>query len=84
MSKDCSSLIPGPTVGAMEEAQALAHPSPHVHTPTKPTAAKAKPIPATRTPVVCLDVLQVLNLQSWWRYKSVARATMGRDFSPAS
>ena len=84
-SRDRSSRASGPTLGAMEAAQNLAWPSPHVHMPTKPTAAKARPFPAAAAPVVCLDVPHVLNLQSWLRRcKSVAHTAAGRDFSPAS
>ena len=52
-------------MGAMEAAQTLAWPRPHSHMPTKPTAAKARHIAAVRASIVCLDVLKVLNLQSW-------------------
>ena len=84
-SQDCSSRVPGPTVGAMEAAQTLAWLTPHMYLPTDPTAAKARPLPAVGAPVVHLDVLQALNLQSQWRRsKSVAHAAKGRDFSPAS
>ena len=84
-SKDCSNHAPGPAVGAMEAAQTLAQPSPHVYAPTKPTAAKVRPVPATGAPVVHSDVPQVLNLQSHqWRYKSVVHTALERDFSSAS
>ena len=60
-------------------------PAPCMHMPTKPTAAKGRPIPAAGAPIVCLDVPQVLNSQSQWqRCKSVAHAAMGKDFSPVS
>lgn len=37
-------------------------------THSKPTAGKARPVPAVKVPVVHSDVLQVLSLQSrrWW------------------
>lgn len=56
----------------------------HVN-PLWPTAAKARPVPATGAPVVHLDVLQVLNLQSqWWRCKSEADIVTERHFGLAS
>lgn len=58
---------PGPTVGVMETAQILARPSSCMHAPTKPTAAKVRPLLASGVPAVSLDVLHVLNSQSWWR-----------------
>ena len=77
-SQDCSSCAPGSIVGAMEAAQTLAQ-------PTKPTTIKGRPVPPARAPTVPSDILQVLNLQSQWqRCKSMAHATVGRDFSPAS
>ena len=58
----------------MEAAQTLAWPSPYMHAPTKATAAKVRPISAAGAPVVCSDVPQALNLQSWWgRCKSVPK-----------
>lgn len=62
----------------------LARPSLYVYALTKPTDAKARPVPAAGLPVVCLDVLQALNLQSWQQWcKSMAHAAAARDFSPA-
>lgn len=58
---------PGPTVGVMETAQMLAWPSPRMHASTNRMAAKARPLPASGAPAVPLDVLHVLNSQSWWR-----------------
>ena len=55
---------PGPTVGVMETAQILARPSSCMHALTRPTAA---PLLASGVPAVSLDVLHVLNSQSWWR-----------------
>ena len=40
-------------------------PSLHVHTPTQPTTSKARPVPALGTPIVYLDVPQVLSIKSW-------------------
>ena len=83
-SQDCSRCAPGLAVGAVEAAQTLAGPSPHVYWPTTPTAAKARPIPATGAPVLRLVLPQALNLQSWQqRSKSVVHAAAGRDFSSA-
>ena len=62
-SQDCSSCAPGPAVGTMEAAQTLAWPNSHVYMPTKPIAAKARPIPDAGA-LVLWDVLQVLNLGS--------------------
>ena len=63
-SKDCSSHAPGPTVGTVEAAQTLAWSNSCMYIPTKPKAAKARPILAAGTFVVHSDVPQVLNLQS--------------------
>ena len=63
-SQDCGSHARGPAVGAMEAAQTLAWPNRHVYVPTKPTAAKARPISATEALVIHADILQALNLQS--------------------
>ena len=53
--------------------------------PTKPATANAGPPPALGAPVICLDVLQPLHLQSHQWYKS-AKITQsqgtGSDFSP--
>ena len=53
--------------------------------PTKPAAANAGPPPALGAPVICLDVLQPLHLESHQWYKS-AQITQsqgtGSDFSP--
>ena len=65
-SQDCSSHARGPTVGAVEAAQTLAWPHPHAYMPTKPTAAKARPVPA-KGALVLSDVLQVLNLGRFQR-----------------
>ena len=82
-SQDCSSCASGPAVGAIEAAQTLSWPSPRFHAPTKPTAAKAIPVPAMGAPIVRSDVSQALNLQSQ-RCKPAAHAAAGRDFSSAS
>ena len=80
-SRDCSSHSLGPTVGAMEAAQILAQPSSCVYMPTKPTAAKVRPVLAGGA-LVLLDVLQVLNLGSCqWGCDSTVHATVRRDFS---
>ena len=42
-SQDCSSCAPGPTVGAVETAQILAWPSPHVDVPTNPNLLQPDP-----------------------------------------
>ena len=63
-SQDCSSRAPGPTVGVMEASQTQAQPNSHVYMPTKPTAAKARCVPATGALVVCSNVPQVLHLHS--------------------
>ena len=65
-SQDHSPRTPGPALGAVEAAQILAWPSPHMHVPIKPTVAKARPVPAAGAPIVHSDVWQVLSLQSWW------------------
>ena len=84
-SQDCSSCAPGPTVGAVEAAQTLAWPNPHVYLPTKPTAAKASPVTAARAVVVLPDVSQALNLGSCqWRCNSAVHAAARRDFSSPS
>ena len=59
-----SSLAPGPTVGAMEAAQTLVWPNPHMYVHTEPIVAKAGPVPAARALVVLSDVSQALNLES--------------------
>ena len=85
VSQDCSSCTPGPAMGAMEAAQTLAWTNPCVYAPSKPIAAKARPVPATGAPVVRSDVPQALNSQSWQcRRKSVVCTVVGRDFSSAS
>lgn len=58
---------PGPTVGVMETAQTLARPSSCARALTRPAAAKVRPLLASGVPAVSLDVLHVLNSQSWWR-----------------
>lgn len=56
----------------------------HVN-PLWPTAAKASSVLATGVPVVHLDVLQVLHLQSrWWRCKSEVYIVTERHFGLAS
>ena len=80
-SQDCSRCAPGPAVGAMEAAQSLVWPNPHVYVPTKPIAAKARPV----TLVVYLDVSQVLNLRSRQRRcKSMVHTAVRRHFSSSS
>ena len=61
-SQDCSSCALGSAVEAMDAAQTLVWPNPHVYVPTKPTAAKARQVPAAGAPVFLSDVLQVLDL----------------------
>ena len=56
-SLDCSNHAPGPAVGVTKEAQILAWSNPYVYLLTKPTSAKARPIPH-------LDVPQALTSQS--------------------
>ena len=81
-SQNCISHAPGPVVGAMESAQTVACPHPHVYVPTEPTAPKARPIPVTRPLVVLSDVLQGLNLGSHQqRCNSAVHAAARRDFS---
>ena len=64
-------------MGAMDGAQTLAQL--HMHAPTKPTAAKARPAPAMGAPVAHLDVLQALSLQSWQQWpKPTDRTATGR------
>ena len=84
-TEDSSSRAPGPALGAMEAAQTLAWPSPHIYVPTKPTAAKARPVPAAGTLVVLSDILQALNLGSCqWRCNSAVCTAVKRDFSSSS
>ncbi|KAJ8781437.1 hypothetical protein J1605_007697 [Eschrichtius robustus] len=84
ISQDCSSRVPGPTVVAVEAAQILAWSNPRVYVPTKPTAAKARPVSATGA-LVHLDVPQLLSLQCRQRgCKSVVPAASRRDFSSSS
>ena len=84
-SQDCSSHVSGPIEGAMEAAQTLSWPSPHMCMPTNPAAAEARPISASGAFVVHLDVLQALNSRSCQqRCKSVVRAATRRDFSSSS
>ena len=67
--------LPGPSVGAMETVQTLAWPSPHVDMSRKPTATKARPIPAAGSLVTLSDVSQALNLGSGQqRYNSMVCA----------
>lgn len=52
-------------------------------TPMLPTAAEVSSIPAVAAPVVHLDVLQTLNLQSQWqKCKTMAHASCGERFQP--
>lgn len=75
----------GPTVGARELAPVLTRLSPEVYVPTKPTATKARPAPATGPSTVLSDTSQTLNLQNWWlSCKFLVQATMKRGFSSAS
>ena len=70
---------PGPSVGALETVQSPAWPSPHVHMSTKPTATKARPIPAAGSLVALSDVSQVLDLGSGQqKYNSTVCAAMRR------
>ena len=79
-SQDCSSCASGPVVGAMGAAQTLAWPTPHVYVPTKPRAAKARPIPPAEA-LVLSHVSQALHLGSCqWRCNAAAR----RAFSSSS
>ena len=84
-SQDCSSRSPGPAVGAVEAAQTLAWPSPHMYVSTEPTAAKARSVPAAGALAVLSDVSQVLNLgrRQWTCICMVHRTTRG-DFSSSS
>lgn len=62
-------------MGAMETVQTLAWPSPHVDMSRKPTATKARPIPAAGSLVTLSDVSQALNLGSGQqRYNSMVCA----------
>ena len=80
-----TSRAPEPTVGAMEAAQTLAWPNPNVYAPTKPTAAKARRIPAAGVLLVLLDVSEMLNLgRCQQRCNSMVHATAWRDFSCSS
>ena len=83
--QDCTSHAPGPAVGAIEAAQTLAWHNPCMYMPTKPTAAKARPVSAAGTLVVYSDVPQALNLGSHqWRCNSEVCITMKRDSSSSS
>ena len=83
-SQDCSHRAPAPAGGVTEAPQTLAWPNPHLYVPTKPTAAKARPVSAA-VALFHLHVLQVLNLQSRQRgCKSVVPAATRRDFSSSS
>ena len=53
-------------MGTTEAAHILVCPNLHMYVPTKPTAAKVRPLPATRT-LVLSDVSQALNLGSLQR-----------------
>ena len=84
ISQDCSSRVPGLTVVAVVAAQILAWSNPRVYVPTKPTAAKTRPVSATGA-LVHLDVPQLLSLQCRQRgCKSVVPAASRRDFSSSS
>ena len=63
-SKDCSSNVPVPVMGAMEAAQTPTCTNHHMYVPTKSTAANIWPISAMGALVVHSDVSPVLNLQS--------------------
>ena len=66
----------------MGVAQTLAWPILHMYVLTKSTAAKARPVSAAGAFVDCLDVLQVLSLQSQlWGCNSAICAAVRRDFS---
>ena len=76
-SLDCSNHALGPALGVTEEAQILAWSNPYVYLLTKPTSAKARPIPH-------LDVPQVLTLQSQQRgCKSMVPTAARRSLSSA-
>lgn len=55
----------GPTVGVIRTAQVWPGPT-RMHASTKHMAAKARPS-TSGAPAVPLDILHVLNSQSWWR-----------------
>ena len=60
-------------------------PNHHVYVPTKPAAAKARPISAAGVLVVHLDILQMLNLGSYrQRCNFVVCAAVRRNFSSSS
>ena len=72
-------------MGAMETVQTLTWPSSYVHMSTKPTATKARRIPAAGSLVTLSDVSQALNLGSGQqRYNSVVCAAMRIFFSSSS
>lgn len=50
------------THGGISDPDPVAQPSSCMHVPTKPIVSKARPAPVVRVPIVCLYVLQVLNL----------------------
>lgn len=59
-SQDCSSFVLGPTVSAMEAAQILVGPKPHVYIPESPQMLKADPSQLEGYS----DIPHVLNLQN--------------------
>ena len=81
MSQNCSSLATGLTVGAMDAAQTVAWPNPHMYMPTKSTAAEARAIPAAGALIILSDILQALNLGCHqWRCNSIVCAAVRREF----
>ena len=77
----CSIHAPGPAMGAMESSQSLVWSNPHIYAPTKPTAAKARPLSAAGA-FVCSDVPPVFNLHGQkCGCKSVVHAARRRGFS---
>ena len=65
--------------------QCRLQPSLCVHAPTNHRAAKARLVPATGAPIVHLDVLQALSIQSQWLWgRSAQQRAEGSDISPAS
>ena len=83
-SQDCSRHAPGHSVGTVEAVQTLAWPNHHVYVPTKPTAAKASPVPVAGV-LVLLGDSQVLNLGSrQQRCNSTSHTAARRYFSSSS
>ena len=60
-TQDNSIRVPGHAVEDMEAAQTLSWSKPHMYVPTKPTAAKARPISALAA-LIHVDIPPALNL----------------------